>query len=267
MVVLLGPHNARVKQYAALKKRAERERQGRILVEGLREVMRALEAGLRPEVLLLGPEEDEAILATLLGPLGARHPVLRLSERALERISSREHPAPVAAVFPAPHRDLRAVSLSEQAILLVLAGLEKPGNVGAILRTADAVGVELVLATGGVDVYSPQVIRNSTGAVFTVPVVPLQEEEALHWIRSQGIRLVAAHPEGTSLYWDVDLRGPVAFVLGAEDVGLSEFWLRAADQVVRIPMRGIADSLNVSVSAALLLYEALRQRRRPDDVP
>ena len=237
-----SPQNPRVKALAALKERKERERTGRFLVEGRREVERALEAGLSLETLLLGPKarpEDRALAG------GAE--VLELSERAL-------------GVFRLPRRSLAGVTLGAAPLVLVLLGLEKPGNLGAILRAADGAGADLVLVAEGVDLFSPQVIRNSTGAVFALPVYPVAEEEAARFLEEQNLPLVAATPEGERLYWEGDYRGGVAFLLGAEDKGLPEAWKRRAQVRVRIPMRGRADSLNVAVTAALLLYEALRQR-------
>lgn len=251
---LVSPKNPRVKALAALKERKERERAGLFLVEGRREVARALQAGLQPSLFLLGPRatpEEEAL---------AQGEVLRLSEEALKRVSSRENPAQILAVFPTPRRDLKEVRLPQDPLVLVLLGLEKPGNLGAILRSADGAGVDLVLVAEGVDLYSPQVIRNSTGVVFSLPVFPVAEAEAARFLEGKGLHLVAATPRGEKVYWEEDYRRGVAFLLGAEDQGLPEGWLKRAQARVRIPMRGQADSLNVSVSAALLLYEALRQR-------
>ncbi len=250
-----SPQNPRVKALAALKERRERERTGRFLVEGRREVERALKAGLFLETLLLGPKarpEDRALAG------GAE--VLELSERALARVSTRENPAQVIGVFRLPRKSLAEVALGAAPLVLVLLGLEKPGNLGAILRAADGAGADLVLVAEGVDLFSPQVIRNSTGAVFALPVYPVSEEEAARFLEDQNLPLVAATPEGERLYWEGDYRGGVAFLLGAEDKGLPEAWKRRAQVRVRIPMRGRADSLNVAVTAALLLYEALRQR-------
>jgi len=258
-VEIASPRNPRVKALAALKERKERERRGLFLVEGRREVARALEAGLFLETLLLGPKarpEDRALA-------GGRE-VLFLSQAALERVSSRENPAQVLGVFRLPKRDLSQARLPPNPLALVLLGLEKPGNLGAILRAADGAGADLVLVAEGADLFSPQVIRNSTGALFSLPVYPVSEEEARRFLEAQDLLRVAATPEGERLYWEEDYRKGVAFLLGTEDEGLPEAWKRRAQVRVRIPMRGRADSLNVAVSAALLLYEALRQRSLQD---
>lgn len=250
-----SPANPKVKALAALKERKERERTGLFLVEGRREVERALKAGLQLEALLLGPRATPEERA-----LASRAPILELSQEALQRVSVRENPPSVIGVFHIPQRSLKAIQLPPNPLVLVLLGLEKPGNLGAILRSADGAGVDLVLVAEGVDLYSPQVVRNSTGVVFSLPVFPVGEEEAARFLEKERLFLVAATPKGERIYWEEDYRKGVAFLLGAEDEGLSEAWLSRASVRVRIPMRGQADSLNVSVSAALLLYEALRQR-------
>ena len=251
-----SPKNPRLKAIAALKDKRERQRQGLFLVEGLREVRRALEAGLRPEILLLGPraKEVEALAKEA-------KEVWEVSQAALERVSSRENPAQVLAVFPIPQKDPRGFPLPPDPLVLAVVGVEKPGNLGAILRSADAAGVDLVLVSEGVDLYSPQVIRNSTGILFHLPVLPLPPEEMGRLLEEKGLFLVAATPQGEKTYWEEEYRRGVAFLVGAEDEGLPRAWLERAQARVRIPMEGRADSLNVSVATALLLYEALRQRR------
>ncbi|MGQ9735783.1 MAG: TrmH family RNA methyltransferase [Thermaceae bacterium] len=251
-----SPQNPKIKALAALKEKRERTQTGLFVVEGFREVRRALEAGLKPRILLLGPraKEEEWALAQ------EAEEVWELSEAALGRVSSRENPAQVLAVFPIPQKDPRAFKLPPHPLVLAVVGVEKPGNLGAILRSADAAGVDLVLLAEGTDLYSPQVIRNSTGVLFHLPILPLSQEAAFRFLEEKGLFLVAATPQGERAYWEEDYRQGVAFLVGAEDEGLPEAWLRRAHARVRIPMKGRADSLNVSVSAALLLYEALRQR-------
>ncbi len=249
-----SPKNPRVKAWAALKEARARRELGLFLVEGPREVQRALEAGLEPEALLLGPKAD----LEALGPLPPER-LYRLSEEALARVSARENPAPLLGVFRIPHRPWPP-KLPQDPLVLALIGVEKPGNLGAILRTALAAGVSLVLVGEGTDPYAPQAVRNSTGAVFRLPVYPLKEEEMAAYLEGLGLPLVAATPRGEALYWEGGYRKGAVFLLGAEDQGLPEAWLRRAHLRVRIPMGEGVDSLNVSVSAALLLYEALRQR-------
>jgi TrmH family RNA methyltransferase len=254
--------NPRIKALSRLLERKEREREGRFLIEGAREVERAWQAGVELELLLVreGPlrPDEEALCRTLTQAQGLRG--LALAEAPLKKLSSRENPAGLIAVARLPRRSLEQLKLPPNPLVLVGVGLEKPGNLGAILRCADAVGAHAVIAVGGVDLYGPQVIHNSTGVVFKLPTVAASEGEVLAWLKARGLTLVAATPHAERLYWDVDLRGPVAIAVGPEHAGLDPRWLEAAQLAVRIPMQGQADSLNVSVSAALLLYEALRQR-------
>jgi TrmH family RNA methyltransferase len=254
--------NPRVKAAVALKERKERERTGLFLIEGWREIERALAAGI---VLLeaycaqsLNP--DEARVAARLH-LIERLGVFELSQPLLKKLSSRQNPAGLVVVALAPTSSLAAFQPPSTALILVSVGLEKPGNLGALLRSADAAGADAVLVAGGVDLYSPQVIHNSTGVVFLLPTYSASEQAALDWLRERQIPMLATTPQADKTYWDVDMRGPVTIVLGPEDQGLSSQWLNRAEYKVRIPMQGHADSLNVSVTAALMLYEAMRQRR------
>lgn len=254
--------NPRVKELARLLERKHRERERRFLIEGAREIERALQAGVELEQALvweggLNPEEQQVY--TALGRV-ERLALFEVSEPVLKRLSSRENPAGLIAVARMPQRALESYRPSPDALILVAVGLEKPGNLGALLRSADAAGAEAVLVAGGVDLYSPQVIRNSTGVIFSLPTLAASESEVLGWLERQRLPLVATTPHTPTLYWEADLRGPVAIAVGPEHEGLSAAWLEAAQTKVRIPMQGQADSLNVSVSAALLLYEAFRQR-------
>ncbi|WP_034384071.1 RNA methyltransferase [Deinococcus sp. YIM 77859] len=251
---LQNPH---VKRLVRLRSRRERDREGVILIEGARELARATQAGLRPATLYtceaLYSPEARALAPALPGPR------LALAREAFEKVSGRENPDGLLAVVPAP--PARLPQPQDDAVVVVLHGLEKPGNIGAILRTADAAGAAGVLVLGrGADVYSPNVIRASQGSVFTLPVAALSEEEALAWLAEHGFTRVACTPDASRVYWDAPLTGRVALILGAEHAGLPSAW-RAAELPVRVPMRGAADSLNVATAAALVLYECLRQRR------
>ncbi|MEW6420262.1 MAG: TrmH family RNA methyltransferase [Deinococcota bacterium] len=249
--------NPQVKRLVRLRSRREREREGVILVEGARELARAVAAGLVAAPLytcaaLYSPEAQE-VVATLPGP---RVP---LSREAFEKVSGRENPDGLLAVVPTPAP--RLPEPGGDAVLLVLHGLEKPGNIGAILRTADAAGAAGVLVLGrGADVYSPNVIRASQGSVFTLPVATLEEPEALAWLAERRFTRVACTPDAPEIYWDAPLTGRIALVLGAEHAGLPPAW-RTAEVRVRVPMHGVSDSLNVATAAALVLYECVRQRR------
>lgn len=263
---LTSPDNPRVKDAVRLRDRRARTRAGRFLVEGRREVQHALDAGHVPESVFV---EDARLAAN--DPATAR--IVAAAERAGGRIHAvngavaaklalREGDEGVVAVFPIP--DVRPAALRLPAAPLVLAadGLEKPGNVGALLRSADGLGADAFVASGGTDLWNPNVVRSSLGCLFTVPVAVCPAGGLLGWLRGAGLRIVAATPAGPRTPDEADLTGPVALVFGREDTGLGEDFLAAADERVRIPMRGRADSLNVSVSAGILLYEAGRQRGR-----
>jgi len=254
--------NLRIKAVALLKEHKERQRKGLFLIEGSREVERALAAGI--EILEaycgehLDPDETR-VIEKLDRP--EHQGVVEVSKPVLKKLSSRENPAGVVVVARMPKPSLRDFAPPKDALVLVSVGLEKPGNLGALLRSADAAGAAAVLVAGGVDLYSPQVIRNSTGVVFSLPSFAAPEQAVLDWLLQHQIPLVATTPHTDKTYWEVDLRGSVAVVMGAEHQGLSGQWLGRAAQRVRIPMQGQADSLNVSVTAALMLFEAIRQRQ------
>ncbi|GIW34880.1 RNA methyltransferase [Meiothermus sp.] len=254
--------NPRIKAAALLKERKGREQTGLFLIEGSREIERALAVGLEVVQAYCGEHLDpeEARTVAELGKL-ERLVVTEVSEPVLKKLSARENPPGVVAVARMPNPSLTRFKPPQNALLLVAVGLEKPGNLGALLRSADAAGADAVLVVGGVDLYSPQVIRNSTGVVFSLPTFAVPEQAVLDWLEEHRIPLVATTPHTDQVFWDADLRGPVAIALGPEHAGLGELWLNRARLKVKIPMQGQADSLNVSVTAALMLYEARRQRR------
>ncbi|WP_027878230.1 TrmH family RNA methyltransferase [Meiothermus cerbereus] len=257
--------NPRIKAAALLKERKERERTGLFLIEGSREVERALAAGLEL-VEAYCAEHQSPAEARVLADLGRVEglSIIEVSEPVLKKLSSRENPAGVVVVARRPNPSLAHYKPPKNALLLVSVGLEKPGNLGALLRSADAAGADAVLVAGGVDLYSPQVVRNSTGVIFSLPTFVASEQAVLDWLVQHQIPMLATTPHSDLTYWDVDLRGPVAIVMGTEHQGLSQVWLERATQRVKIPMQGQADSLNVSVTAALILYEAKRQRCPPE---
>ena len=260
--------NPRIKQLVALRRRRERDRAGVTLVEGEAEIGLALSAGVRPEALyycqdLNSPGAGPVIAAAV--EHGAQ--VIRVPRVVFEKVSYREGPDGLLAVVPAVASGLDGLSVSRTPLVLVCAGLEKPGNLGAILRTADAAGVEAVIAADPVtDWGNPNVVRASKGTVFSVPVASGPSGQVLDWICARGLRIVAATPAAAQLMTAADLTGPVAIAVGAEQTGLTEEWLARADVLVRIPMFGRADSLNVSTSAAVLTYEAVRQRMQGADL-
>jgi len=254
--------NPEIKAVSALKDRRARVRENRFLIEGAREIARAWSGGVKLDKLYFCPQllsdEGRGVLEDLSG---AALEQVEVSKHAFEKLSMRENPdGLVALAFPLGC-SLNSLELPENPLLLVLEGLEKPGNVGALLRTADGVGVDAVIVLGQTDLMNPNVVRSSQGSLFTQAVVNCELPELLEFIRVRGMALVAATPHATTDYWDADLRGGVAIALGTEHEGLSKALLEAAGVQVNVPMRGAADSLNVGIAGALLMYEALRQRR------
>jgi TrmH family RNA methyltransferase len=234
-----------------------------MLVEGHDELRIALESGAQPQRLFfcrdLMNEADVEKLLEHIKLLGAE--LFETTPSIFEKIAYRENPDGWLAVFPLIRRTLADLRLRDKPLLVVAESIEKPGNLGAILRSADAVGIDaLIVCDPKTDVTNPNVVRASKGALFTVPVVETQSDEALIWLRARGITIIAATPRAQMIYSNADLRGPVAIVVGTEDEGLSETWLKQADLTVRIPMLGSVNSLNVATATTLLLYEAVRQR-------
>ncbi len=259
--------NPRLKEVLALQRRRRREETGTTLVEGYDEVRLALSAGVRPRQLLHCPElyagrEGPAQLLAQVSQDGTE--VIRLSRAAFEKVAYREGADGVLAVLPSPGMPLRELPIGDRALVLVVEGVEKPGNLGAMLRTADAAGVDAVISADPVtDWGNPNVIRASKGTVFALPVATATLGETLGWLRDNVIALVAATPDTMTAHTDADLTGSVAVAVGTEKQGLTDAALQAADVRVAIPMAGVADSLNVATSAAVVLYEAVRQRRLP----
>jgi len=255
--------NPRVKQLVRLRERHERDDTGLFLVEGYREVRRALEKIIRLREVYFCPDwflgENERPLLEQARQAGAQ--LFELSKEAFAKVSYRDRPDGLLAVAPQWKRGLGDLSLSPNPFLLVVESIEKPGNLGTILRSADAAGVDAVIVCDAVtDIFNPNVVRSSTGVLFNVPLV-VSDSTAVHgWLCEKGIRIVATTPDTPHLYTQTDLRGPLAIVMGSEQYGLSQFWLKEAHALVRIPMAGQADSLNVAMATIITLFEAVRQR-------
>jgi len=257
--------NPRVQNLARLHDRAHRDAQGRFLIEGQRELSRALDRALPLDEIFFCPEYfRDATAQTLLDRAAAAKVALcQLAPAAFDKASVREGPDGLLAVAPSWRPALSALVLPSAPLVLVVEHVEKPGNLGALLRSADAAGAHAVIACDPVtDLFNPQVVRNSQGTLFSLPVVLAAAAETLAYLRAHHFTLIATSPAAAVDYWDIDLRGPTAVLVGGENAGLTDFWLEAANHRARIPMAGRADSLNVSAAASLLLYEAVRQRRK-----
>ncbi|NYF98570.1 TrmH family RNA methyltransferase [Janibacter cremeus] len=264
-LVITSPANQRLKGLVTLRRRRVRESSGTTLLEGLEETALALDAGVVPRALFHCPElmldpTAGAALVERARRTGAE--VVELGRTAFEKVAYREGPDGILARVPSPGLALADVDLPDDALVLLCEGVEKPGNLGAMLRTADAAGVALVISADPVtDWGNPNVIRSSKGTVFSVPVASASTDEAWTWLTERGVAVVATTPDTDVDHTDADLTGPVAVAVGSEKYGLSDAALARARYRVRIPMVGQANSLNVATSAAIVVYEAVRQRR------
>lgn len=274
--VITSPANPRLKALAALRRRRVREESRSTLVEGFEELSLAVAAGVRPTAVYACPElflpgVSAGPQGLVAGLAAAGVEVVRVSRAAFEKVAYREGPDGLLAEVPAAVRELEELVVGARDLLLVCQGVEKPGNLGAMLRTADAAGVAAVVAADPVtDWGNPNVVRASKGTVFSVPVVSAPTVRLLTWLREQDVELVVTTPDTGLDYTDVDYTGRVAVAVGAEKHGADDALLAAASRRVRIPMAGHANSLNVAASAAVVLFEAVRQRRpvgRPAGAP
>jgi len=265
METITSVQNERVKRIVKLQRKASARRaEGLTVIEGAREVQRAIENGWQPTELWFSDawKNDPEKFQCLEAVSQASRLLFQCSEEILSKISYRENPDGVLAVGPLVGKTLAELKLPENPLILVAEGLEKPGNLGALLRTADGAGADAVIVCdAATDLNNPNVIRASIGTLFYLPVAEATSEETIVFLKEKGIKILSAVPDAEAVYTDMDLKGPVAIVVGAEDKGLSNHWKASADLNVKIPMLGKNDSLNVSVSAAILLYEAVRQRR------
>lgn len=262
-MIITSPHNPKVKAAVALRERRAREQAGLALVEGYEELCLALESGARPAELFYAPEYfRDAAQRALIGRFEERGAACyEVSQRVFDKLAYRENPDGWLATFAFQPTPLRQLRLSAQPFVVICEGVEKPGNLGAILRTADAAAADAVIACDPrTDWANPNVIRASKGALFALQVASASSPETLAWLRECALRLIVATPAAQMPYTAPDYRVGVAIALGTEKEGLSARWLQAADHAVAIPMFGRVNSLNVSAAAALLIYEVVRQR-------
>ena len=291
--VITSPSNPKIKRLLALQQKSSARREaGLFVVEGQRELQHCIDSGFEIDSVFICPEVETAAV-----PENRSHPRLRkregpasegsgrgpaqpdvfrgwpprnegqtkvfeVSEEVYAKIAMRESTEGVIAEVRAKERKLEELELPENPLVVVLERVEKPGNLGAVLRSADAAGVDAVLFCDPLtDLWNPNLIRASIGAVFTVPCVACSSAEAIAFLKARGIRILTAQLQDSSLYYDCDMTVGTALVMGTEATGLTDAWRQAADAHIRIPMLGRLDSLNVSVSAAILLFEAVRQRQ------
>jgi TrmH family RNA methyltransferase len=263
---LTSTANPRVKAVVRLRDRRDRDATGLAVVDGVREIRRAMDAGVElVEAFATESLASSADARALLARLAASgHPATEVAEPVLLRIAFGDRTDGIVAVIRMPHPTLADVHFPAPpgaALIAVVEGVEKPGNLGAILRSADGAGLDAVVAADPrTDLANPNAIRASLGTIFARPVVEASTADTLAWLRANRLQIVAARVDGAIDYAAHDFRGPVAIVLGAEAEGLSEAWRAPDVRAVRLPMHGVADSLNVSAAAAVLFYEARRQR-------
>lgn len=263
--VITSLQNARVKQVVKLRDKRERDRSQTYLIEGYRELRRGVEGNATLVELFYSPKHflgsnEEALIKAIQGQ-GVD--CVEVSPEVFEKMSYRDRPDGLLAIAKQVHLTLKDLEpqLGPQPFLLIAEAIEKPGNLGTILRSCDAAGVDALLVCDRcTDIFNPNVVRASVGTLFTVPVVEVTSEEAIAWLHQKGIHLVATSPDAPATFTQTDLTGPVAVAVGTEQLGLSKRFMEEADRCVSIPMHGIADSLNVATATTLLLYEVLRQR-------
>ncbi len=253
--------NPKIKTLLELQEKSKLRREmGLFVVEGRRELSHCLDAGFVPDTVFICPEIFDSSAEVYPLPIGTK--VFHVNRGVYEKIAYRGGTEGIIAEIKYKDRKLEDIELRENPLVIVLESVEKPGNLGAVLRSADAAGADAVIICDPLtDLYNPNLIRSSIGAIFTRQVVAATSEETIAWLKAHGISILTAQLQDSSLYYDTPMTGPTAIVMGTESTGLTDIWRKAADRHILIPMLGALDSLNVSVSAAILLYEAVRQRR------
>ncbi|MCA9100112.1 MAG: hypothetical protein KDA63_03120 [Planctomycetales bacterium] len=260
---ITSPQNPRIKLAARLRQRRQRDRQGRFLIDGVAEISRALDAGVQFVEVFVSPTlcvaPDEQALMERLEECPCSQ--TEVPPHVLSRLAYGERSDFAVVVAQTPALPLANITLPKNPLVAVVETVEKPGNLGAILRSADAAGVSAVVAADeATDPFNPNTIRASLGTVFNVPLAVASSDETLDWLRAHHLRVFASRVDAERMYYEADYRAPAAIVLGSEATGLTDRWSGDDVTSIRLPMSGRADSLNVSATAAVLFYEALRQR-------
>ncbi|MCB1107891.1 MAG: RNA methyltransferase [Chlamydiia bacterium] len=266
-VIITSLQNPRVKQGVKLRDKRERDKSQTFLIEGYRELSRAVEGGAPLEVLFYSPTHflgsNEEVLIETIRNQGVE--IIEVSSPVFEKLSYRDRPDGLLSIAAQTHRTLESLDAlfkkGRPPFLLIAEAIEKPGNLGTILRSSDAAKVDaLIICDQCTDIFNPNVVRASVGTLFTVPVIEATSAETIAYLKKRGIPIVASSPDATTLFTDAPLSGPAAIAVGTEQLGLSKEWMKEGDIQVKIPMLGVADSLNVATATTLLLYEVLRQR-------
>jgi len=258
-MVITSTKNERIKALQKLAKSSERKKEDVFVIEGIRELEKAIKSGYKFVEVFYNPAEiSESQIDRLFGYEIEK---TAISHHVFESVAYRENRDGLITLAKPKNVSLSDLNLSEKPLLIVLEAVEKPGNLGAMLRTADAAGADAIIVCDPVtDIYNPNVIRSSLGCIFTKPVVCCRSEDAVAFFSEKKIKTLATTPDTKAIYFDQDLNCPIAIVMGTEANGLSDYWLKNTDLQVKVPMLGLADSLNVSVCLSVVLYESVRQR-------
>ncbi len=261
---IVSVQNSRIKTVVKLRQRKYREETNTMIVEGAREVLAACRSGVTLKEVYFSKNwwgQDIDVQVKDMIQKKAEHYWI-LMDKLFEKISFGQRRSDVLAVCDQPKTTLDELVVKDCSLVVVIEQIEKPGNLGAILRSCDGVGADaLIVCDPATDMYNPNVVRSSLGTIFSVPVIAATNEQTLAFLKRQGVHVCATIVQSDVHYTQADLTKPTALVLGSEKQGLSAFWQQHADLKVKIPMKGMADSLNVSATAAIMLYEALRQRQ------
>lgn len=280
-MLLTSKSNPRLKHLLSLNKKKNRDKKKLFLIEGEREILRALKCNLKIHSLFESTQNQNSLFPDSPPRLGraeskergtsdARFGVVEnpntqnnhqytISPSLFQKISYRKNPTGHIAIFHQPDTDIKNIKLNQKSLTLVIESPEKPGNVGALLRTADAVSVDNIIITNpNLDLFNPNVIRSSAGAFFSRPIYLSDNKTIIDTLQKKKINIICTTPQAEKYYHEIKYQKPLAIIAGAEDKGLSKEWLKTANTKIKIPMKGIADSLNLSVATAIVLYEAIK---------
>ena len=259
--IITSAQNPKIKDLLALQEKSkERRKKGLFVVEGRRELLHCVEAGYEPYAVFYCPDIiSNADFDAVVENCDCNY--YEIPQHLYDKVAYRGGTEGVIAELHCKEMNLESLKLKENPLVVILESVEKPGNLGAVLRSADASGVDAVIVCDPLtDMYNPNLIRSSIGAIFTVPVATATSEETIKWLKDNNIQIYTAQLQDSEWYYDTDMKGATAIVMGTEATGLTTAWRKAADAHIKIPMLGKLDSLNVSVSAAILMFEAVRQR-------
>ena len=257
--IVTSQQNPKIKNVLALEKARTRRLQQAFVIEGQQEIAMAIQAGYQLTSVFFSP----ALISTddVSALIANESLLIPVQQNVFEKMAYREGSGGIIAIAKQKQHDLEDLRLSKNPLVLILESVEKPGNLGAILRTADAANLDgVIICDPQTDFYNPNVIRASVGCVFTTPLAVASSETTRTWLTKNNIRCLATHLEAARPYYREDLRGPTAIVMGTESTGISDDWVKYASTTIIIPMQGKIDSLNVSNAAAIIVFEANRQR-------